>query len=67
MNRDRGISGQSQISIPEGLCANCRNARRIESDRGSVFVLCELSSRDLSFTKYPALPVVQCSGYEERN
>jgi hypothetical protein len=67
MSRDGGISRQSQISIPEGLCANCKNARRIESDRSSVFVLCELSSTDATFTKYPALPVIQCSGYKARS
>jgi hypothetical protein len=67
MSRDGGISRQSQVSIPEGLCANCQNARRIESDRGSVFVLCELSYTDPGFTKYPALPVIQCSGYQARS
>jgi hypothetical protein len=47
-----------------GLCASCVNARRISSDRGSIFVLCELSPVDPSFTKYPRLPVFTCSGYQ---
>lgn len=47
-----------------GLCADCRNVRRVQSDRGSVFYLCNLSSLDPRFAKYPRLPVRQCSGYE---
>jgi hypothetical protein len=46
-----------------GLCANCVNARRIESARGSVFVLCQLSATDPRFPKYPSLPVSSCLGY----
>jgi hypothetical protein len=46
-----------------GLCAACRHARRIESDRGSVFYQCGLSATDPQFPKYPRLPVVRCSGY----
>ncbi len=50
-----------------GLCADCRFMRRIESDRGSIFYLCELSAADARFPKYPGLPVRQCSGYEALN
>jgi hypothetical protein len=46
-----------------GLCADCVHARRVESTRGSVFFLCELSATDASFPKYPRLPVLSCSGY----
>jgi len=49
-----------------GLCANCKHARRIESDRGSIFIRCELSRTDPAFPKYPRLPVSKCSGYESR-
>ena len=38
--------------------------RRIESDRGSIFYLCERSATDARFPKYPRLPVLQCVGYE---
>jgi hypothetical protein len=50
---------------PVGLCTRCLHARRIQSDRGSVFYLCELSKVDPRFPKYPKLPVLSCSGYEE--
>jgi hypothetical protein len=47
-----------------GLCAECQHARQIKSDRGAVFWMCQLSLTDVSFPKYPRLPVLQCSGYE---
>jgi hypothetical protein len=49
-----------------GLCADCVNSRRIESDRGSMFFLCELSNADPRFPKYPRLPVLACSGYRRQ-
>jgi len=49
-----------------GLCGNCRHARLIESDKGSVFVRCELSLVDANFAKYPRLPVLVCGGYEAK-
>lgn len=58
------------VSLPEtkslevGLCASCWFMRKMESDRGSVFYLCQRSTTDPRFPKYPRLPVVQCSGYE---
>ena len=48
---------------PVGLCATCRHARKIQSDRGSVFFLCKLSETDPTFPKYPRLPVLSCPGY----
>jgi hypothetical protein len=49
-----------------GLCESCRFTRQIESDRGSIFYLCERSATDPAFPKYPRLPVLQCPGYERR-
>jgi len=46
-----------------GLCADCRNARLIDSSKGSQFLLCQLSQSDPSFPKYPRLPVLACTGY----
>jgi hypothetical protein len=47
-----------------GLCRDCRYKRLIHSERGSTFYLCNRSTIDSSFPKYPRLPVIQCSGYE---
>lgn len=50
-----------------GLCADCIHARRIESERGSLFILCELSATDRRFAKYPRLPILQCDGYRHKS
>lgn len=50
-----------------GLCENCMHARRIESDRGSVFFLCRLALTDPRFQKYPRLPVLSCLGFEKKS
>ncbi|HEX4075991.1 MAG TPA: hypothetical protein VHX49_11380 [Candidatus Acidoferrales bacterium] len=51
----------------EGLCADCVFARRIESARGSRFVLCEKSRTDPAFAKYPRLPVIACCGFTAKS
>jgi hypothetical protein len=48
-----------------GLCADCRYARRVVSERGSAYYLCLRSATEPTFPKYPELPVVICRGYEE--
>lgn len=48
----------------EGLCATCQHARRVVSDRGSVFTRCARASTDSRLPKYPRLPVLGCPGYE---
>jgi hypothetical protein len=53
--------------VPAGLCETCKYAKRIESDRGSAFLLCQLALTDRRFTKYPRLPVLSCSGYQRRD
>jgi hypothetical protein len=55
---------QGKSTVQPGLCENCVNARRIESDRGSIFVMCQLALIDSRFRKYPRLPVLSCAGYE---
>jgi hypothetical protein len=53
-----GLSGSGP-----GLCASCGFSRRVESRRGSVFLLCEMSLADPRFPRYPRLPVLRCSGW----
>jgi hypothetical protein len=50
-----------------GLCRTCQHSRRMESDRGSVFIRCELSLEGSRFPKYPRLPVLVCSGYRPKS
>jgi hypothetical protein len=47
-----------------GLCADCVNAQKIRSDRGTKFILCRLSAKDPNFPKYPRLPVLKCAGFK---
>jgi hypothetical protein len=54
----------SRLSDATGLCSTCRHAQVIESSKGSVFWLCELSKSDPRFPKYPRLPVLSCAGYQ---
>jgi hypothetical protein len=49
-----------------GLCATCRHSALVPGAR-SQFWMCKLSAVDASFPRYPRLPVVQCSGYEQRS
>jgi len=60
------IPSEEKPRVPPGLCGDCRHAHRIESDRGSVFVRCELALSDPRFAKYPRLPVLRCTGYEKK-
>jgi len=39
--------------------------RRIISDRGSAFYLCERSASDPAYPKYPRLPMKACPGYAD--
>jgi hypothetical protein len=50
-------------NVDAGLCADCRHARTILSDRDSAFVMCQLSAGHPEFPKYPRLPVLSCAGY----
>jgi len=48
-----------------GLCLDCWHAQRMKNDRGSIFFRCTLAETDPAFAKYPRLPVVRCSGYQQ--
>jgi hypothetical protein len=52
--------------IDPGLCGSCVHARRMQSSRGSTFMLCNLSFTDPHFPKYPRLPVLECDGYRAK-
>lgn len=65
------LNGMADFKHPKitpetaGLCADCGNARLVQSKRGSVFLLCELSQKNPQFSKYPRFPVVACAGYDK--
>jgi hypothetical protein len=49
-----------------GLCLTCRWVRAVTNRRGSTFFRCRRADTDPRFPRYPALPMLQCVGYEER-
>ena len=48
-----------------GLCLTCRRMRAVTTRRGSTFYRCARADTDPRFARYPALPMLQCVGYEE--
>ena len=48
-----------------GLCLSCRWMRAVTTRRGSIFYRCGRADTDPRFPRYPPLPVLHCSGYEE--
>jgi len=58
-------AGNDFVDPRVGLCAECRHADVVRSTR-STFYRCRLSFTDARFPKYPALPVLDCAGFERR-
>lgn len=54
------------VSEPFGLCDRCAAQRLVRSARGATFSMCELGLRDPDWPKYPRMPVLACSRFEER-
>ena len=52
-------------AVPAGLCESCAHSRVVQTGR-STFYLCERSREDPRYPRYPALPVMQCPGYETK-
>ena len=56
--------GGPDVGPPPRLCGACRHSRPIRTARGTRFRLCERSTTDVRFPRYPALPVIACPGFE---
>jgi hypothetical protein len=50
-----------------GLCETCRFVELVPSSKGAVFYLCTLSETDPRFRRYPSLPVLSCTGYQQQD
>ena len=50
-----------------GLCNRCVHQRLVRSGRGSVFTMCLHAKSDPEFPKYPRVPVLECSAFEDRS
>lgn len=51
--------------VVAGLCGLCVHRELLRSPR-SVFVRCGRAKDDPRFARYPALPVLECPGFEAR-
>ncbi len=49
--------------MPRSLCETCASVREVITPKGSQFLLCQLSSTDPAYPKYPPQPVVRCAGH----
>ena len=54
---------KSGMKVDAGLCATCAHQKIVTSDKGSEFSRCVLADKNLSYAKYPRLPVVRCAGF----
>ncbi len=52
-------------AIAVGLCFTCRWLPAGRIQRGSIFFRCTRADTDARFVRYPVLPVLTCSGFEE--
>jgi hypothetical protein len=52
-----------RVDARAGLCPQCVHVRRITSEKGSTFLLCELARTDPRLPKYPPQPRLVCSGF----
>jgi hypothetical protein len=53
--------------MTRSLCETCASVREVVTPKGSRFLLCQLSSTDQAYPKYPPQPVVRCDGYKRRD
>ena len=51
----------------DSLCETCTFSREILTPKRSRFLLCQVSTTDPAFPKYPRQPVLRCRGYQCRN
>jgi hypothetical protein len=58
-------SAKKEQAARWGLCASCRHAVPVTTDRGSTFVQCGLAKTDPRFARYPPTPVRACRGYAQ--
>jgi hypothetical protein len=58
------VADSADADVTVGLCLKCKHVEVIATSRQTTFYLCRLSRVDPRFRKYPALPVLVCSGHE---
>jgi hypothetical protein len=51
--------------MTKSLCETCAWMREVRTPR-SRFLLCQLSTTNPAFVKYPPQPIVRCSGHQPK-
>lgn len=49
--------------MTHSLCETCAWMRQVVTPKGSRFLLCQLSTINADYSKYPPQPTIQCDGY----
>lgn len=52
--------------MTHSLCETCVLMREVVTPKGARFFLCQLSTTDRAFPKYPPQPIVLCEGHRAR-
>ena len=53
--------------MTSSLCETCAWVREVVTPKGSRFLLCQLSTRDPAYPRYPPQPVVRCDGFQRKD
>ena len=53
------------LGAPPGLCRTCRHAKLNQTRRGTAYLRCTRAEWDPALTRYPRLPVTECTGFSE--
>jgi hypothetical protein len=62
----RAWDAHGRMEAPRfGLCDQCVHQQLVKSGRGSVFSMCRIGLKDPDWPKYPQMPVVRCSRFEQ--
>jgi propionyl-CoA synthetase len=56
---------RSRLGAEPGLCWACRHRKLNQTRRGTAYLRCTRADWDDRLTRYPALPVRECVGYEQ--
>ena len=54
----------SNLGAQPGLCRTCEHAKLNQTRRGTAYLRCTRAEWDPALTRYPRLPVTECTGYE---
>ncbi|MEY9844959.1 hypothetical protein [Streptacidiphilus sp. MAP5-3] len=55
----------AKLGAEPGLCAACAHVHLNETRRGTAYLRCTRAAWDARLPRYPRLPVLTCSGFEQ--